>query len=145
MAHPAGGAVCDVRDGHTYEPERFFRFGSTGRGVLIGVLCHFSIMPLVGFHAYPDFVISKPEIAAGNHSDRFLLKRTGIECYGVYREGQPGTFCCGNGHGHVGCLFLALYDEVAGRNTDRNKFINMMMEIIKIVIVRSARVSCTTT
>lgn len=42
----------------------FSGLASTGRGVLVGLLCHFSIMPLVGFLLTKIFHF-EPEIAAG--------------------------------------------------------------------------------
>ncbi|NBC24012.1 MAG: bile acid:sodium symporter family protein, partial [Bacteroidetes bacterium] len=44
--------------------EDFTRLGTTGKGVLVGLICQFSIMPLIGFILTKVFLF-EPEIAAG--------------------------------------------------------------------------------
>lgn len=113
----------------------FTGLGTTGRGVLIGLLCHFSIMPLVGFLLTKIFHFDA-EIAAG-----------------IILIGSCSSGLASNVMVYIARANLVLSVAVTAITTlaapfltpllmkllagtlIQIKFINMMMEIIKIVIV----------
>lgn len=113
----------------------FTSLGSTGRGVLIGLLCHFSIMPLIGFLLTRIFHF-EPEIAAG-----------------IILIGSCSSGLASNVMVYIARANLVLSVAVTAITTlaapfltpllmkllagtlIEIKFINMMMEIVKIVIV----------
>ncbi|MBD0376667.1 MAG: bile acid:sodium symporter family protein [Flavisolibacter sp.] len=113
----------------------FTGLGTTGRGVLIGLLCHFTIMPLVGFSLTKIFHFD-PEIAAG-----------------IILIGSCSSGLASNVMVYIARANLVLSVAVTAMATlvapfmtpflmkllagtlIEVKFINMMMEIIKIVIV----------
>jgi len=113
----------------------FTGLGTTGRGVLIGLLCHFSIMPMVGFLLTKIFHFDA-EIAAG-----------------IILIGSCSSGLASNVMVYIARANLVLSVAVTAVTTlaapfltpllmkllagtlIQIKFINMMMEIIKIVIV----------
>lgn len=113
----------------------FTGLGSTGRGVLIGLLCHFSIMPMVGFLLTKIFHF-EPEIAAG-----------------IILIGSCSSGLASNVMVYIARANLVLSVAVTAITTlaapfltpllmkllagtlIHIKFLDMMMEIIKIVIV----------
>lgn len=115
--------------------EDFTSLGSTGRGVLIGLMCHFSIMPMVGFLLTKIFHF-EPEIAAG-----------------IILIGSCSSGLASNVMVYIARANLILSVAVTAITTlaapfltpllmkllagtlIQIKFIGMMMEIIKIVIV----------
>jgi BASS family bile acid:Na+ symporter len=113
----------------------FTGLAQTGRGVLIGLLCHFSIMPLTGFLLTRIFHFD-PEIAAG-----------------IILIGSCSSGLASNVMVYIARANLILSVTVTAMSTllaplltpflmkllagtlIKIQFINMMMEIIKIVIV----------
>ena len=113
----------------------FSGLASTGRGVLIGLLCHFSIMPLMGLLLVKVFHFD-PEIAAG-----------------IILIGSCSSGLASNVMVYIARANLVLSVTVTAMSTllaplltpllmkllagtfIKIQFINMMMEIIKIVIV----------
>lgn len=113
----------------------FTGLAQTGRGVLIGLLCHFSIMPLTGFLLTRIFHF-EPEIAAG-----------------IILIGSCSSGLASNVMVYIARANLILSVTVTAMSTllaplltpflmkilagtlIKIQFINMMMEIIKIVIV----------
>lgn len=113
----------------------FSGLASTGRGVLIGLLCHFSVMPLVGFLLTRIFHF-EPEIAAG-----------------IILIGSCSSGLASNVMVYIARANLILSVTVTAMSTllaplltpflmkllagtlIKIHFIEMMMEIIKIVIV----------
>jgi len=113
----------------------FTGLAQTGRGVLIGLLCHFSIMPMTGFLLTRIFHFD-PEIAAG-----------------IILIGSCSSGLASNVMVYIACANLILSVTVTAMSTllaplltpflmkilagtlIKIQFINMMMEIIKIVIV----------
>ena len=113
----------------------FSGLATTGKGVLIGLLCHFSIMPLMGFMLTRIFHFD-PEIAAG-----------------IILIGSCSSGLASNVMVYLARANLALSVTVTAMATlvapfltpllmrllagtlIEVKFISMMMEIIKIVIV----------
>lgn len=107
----------------------------TPRGVLVGILCHFSVMPLVGFFLAKVFHF-EPEIAAG-----------------IILIGSCSSGLASNVMAYIAKSNLALSVTVTAITTlvapfmtpllmkwlagamVEVKFVNMMMEIIKMVIV----------
>lgn len=113
----------------------FTGLAQTGRGVLIGLLCHFSIMPLTGYLLTRIFHFD-PEIAAG-----------------IILIGSCSSGLASNVMVYIARANLILSVTVTAMSTllapfltpllmkvlagtlIKIQFINMMMEIIKIVIV----------
>jgi Predicted Na+-dependent transporter len=113
----------------------FSGLAQTGRGVLIGLLCHFSIMPMTGFLLTRIFHF-EPEIAAG-----------------IILIGSCSSGLASNVMVYIARANLVLSVTVTAMSTllaplltpflmkllagtlIKIQFINMMMEIIKIVIV----------
>ena len=113
----------------------FSGIASTGKGVLVGLLCHFSIMPLTGFLLTKIFHF-EPEIAAG-----------------IILIGSCSSGLASNVMVYLARANLVLSVVVTALSTLASpfltpllmkllagtlievKFVNMMMEIIKIVIV----------
>jgi len=113
----------------------FTGLAQTGRGVLIGLLCHFSIMPMTGFLLTRIFHFD-PEIAAG-----------------IILIGSCSSGLASNVMVYIARANLMLSVTVTAMSTllaplltpflmkilagtlIKIQFINMMMEIIKIVIV----------
>lgn len=113
----------------------FTGLASTGKGVLIGLLCQFSIMPLVGFLLTKVFDF-EPEVAAG------------IVLIGACSSGLASNVMTyiAKGNLPLSVTVTAIATLIAPIMTPfmmrtfagtliEVKFINMMMEIVKIVIV----------
>lgn len=113
----------------------FTGLASTGKGVLIGLLCQFSIMPLVGFLLTKVFDF-EPEVAAG------------VVLIGACSSGLASNVMTYIARGNLplSVTVTAIATLIAPVMTPfmmrtfagtliEVKFINMMIEIIKIVIV----------
>ena len=59
------------------------------KGVLVGLLCQYSIMPVVGFTLATLFGFP-PEIAAGSYFNRIISQRAGFKCNDLPGQGKPG-------------------------------------------------------
>jgi BASS family bile acid:Na+ symporter len=113
----------------------FSGLGSTGKGVLIGLACHFSIMPLMGFLLTRVFHF-EPEIAAGiiligscssglaSNVMVYLAKANLVLSVTVTAMATL-----------VAPFLTPLLMRLLAGTLIEVKFVNMMMEIIKIVIV----------
>jgi BASS family bile acid:Na+ symporter len=113
----------------------FSGLGSTGKGVLIGLACHFSIMPLMGFLLTRIFHFD-PEIAAGiiligscssglaSNVMVYLAKANLVLSVTVTAMATL-----------VAPFLTPLLMRLLAGTLIEVKFVNMMMEIIKIVIV----------
>jgi BASS family bile acid:Na+ symporter len=113
----------------------FKGIASTGKGVLVGLICHFTIMPLVGFLLTRLFHFD-PEIAAG------------IILIGCCSSGLASNVMVYLAKGNLvlsvlvtACSTLAaplltpLFMKLLAGTLVEVKFINMMLEIIKMVLV----------
>jgi BASS family bile acid:Na+ symporter len=113
----------------------FSGLGSTGKGVLIGLACHFSVMPLMGFLLTRIFHF-EPEIAAG------------IILIGSCSSGLASNVMVYLARANlvlsvtvtamatlVAPFLTPLLMRLLAGTLIEVKFVNMMMEIIKIVIV----------
>lgn len=113
----------------------FTGLASTGKGVLVGLLCQFSIMPLVGFMLTKVFDF-EPEVAAG------------VVLIGACSSGLASNVMTYIARGNLplSVTVTAIATLIAPIMTPfmmktfagtliEVKFVNMMMEIIKIVIV----------
>ncbi|OQP38799.1 bile acid:sodium symporter [Niastella yeongjuensis] len=115
--------------------EDFTSVGKTGRGVVIGLMCHFSIMPLMGLMLTKVFHF-EPEIAAGiiligstssglaSNVMVYLAKANlmlSVVVTAMATMAAP--------------FFTPLLMKLLAGTLVQVKVINMMMEIIKIVIV----------
>jgi bile acid:Na+ symporter, BASS family len=113
----------------------FSGLGSTGRGVLIGLLCHFSIMPLVGFLLTKIFHF-EPEIAAGiiliGSCSSGLASNVMVY---IARANLVLSVAVTAMATLVAPFLTPLLMKLLAGTLIQIKFINMMMEIIKIVIV----------
>jgi BASS family bile acid:Na+ symporter len=113
----------------------FSGLGSTGRGVLIGLLCHFSIMPLVGFMLTRIFHF-EPEIAAGiiliGSCSSGLASNVMVY---IARANLVLSVAVTAMATLVAPFLTPLLMKLLAGTLIHIKFINMMMEIIKIVIV----------
>ena len=115
--------------------EDFTSVGKTGRGVVIGLMCHFSIMPLMGLLLTKVFHF-EPEIAAG------------IILIGSTSSGLASNVMVYLAKANLmlsvvvtamatlaAPFFTPLLMKLLAGTLVQVKVINMMMEIIKIVIV----------
>lgn len=113
----------------------FSGLGSTGRGVLIGLLCHFSIMPLVGFLLTRIFHF-EPEIAAGiiliGSCSSGLASNVMVY---IARANLVLSVAVTAMATLVAPFLTPLLMKLLAGTLIQIKFINMMMEIVKIVIV----------
>jgi bile acid:Na+ symporter, BASS family len=113
----------------------FSGLGSTGRGVLIGLLCHFSIMPMVGFLLTRIFHF-EPEIAAGiiliGSCSSGLASNVMVY---IARANLVLSVAVTAMATLVAPFLTPLLMKLLAGTLIEIKFINMMMEIIKIVIV----------
>ena len=113
----------------------FTSLGTTGRGVLIGLLCHFSIMPIIGFLLTKLFHFDA-EIAAG------------IILIGSCSSGLASNVMVYIARANLvlsvavtaittlaAPFFTPLLMKLLAGTLIQIKFLGMMMEIIKIVIV----------
>jgi bile acid:Na+ symporter, BASS family len=113
----------------------FSGLGSTGRGVLIGLLCHFSIMPMVGFLLTRIFHF-EPEIAAGiiliGSCSSGLASNVMVY---IARANLVLSVAVTAMATLVAPFLTPLLMKLLAGTLIQIKFVNMMMEIIKIVIV----------
>ena len=113
----------------------FTGLASTGKGVLVGLLCQFSIMPTVGFLLTKVFHF-EPEVAAG------------VVLIGACSSGLASNVMTYIARGNlplsvtvtaiatlIAPIMTPFMMRVFAGTLIEVKFINMMMEIIKIVIV----------
>jgi bile acid:Na+ symporter, BASS family len=113
----------------------FSGLGSTGRGVLIGLLCHFSIMPLVGFLLTKIFHF-EPEIAAGIILIGSCSSGLASNVMVYIARANLVLSVAVTAMATLAAPFLTpLLMKLLAGTLIEIKFINMMMEIIKIVIV----------
>lgn len=113
----------------------FTGLGSTGKGVLIGLACHFSVMPLMGLLLTKVFNF-EPEIAAGiiligscssglaSNVMVYLAKANLVLSVTVTAMATLAA-----------PLLTPLLMKLLAGTLIQIKFINMLMEIIKIVLV----------
>lgn len=113
----------------------FTGLGTTGRGVLVGLLCHFSIMPLVGFLLTKIFHFDA-EIAAGiiliGSCSSGLASNVMVY---IARANLVLSVAVTAMATLVAPFLTPLLMKLLAGTLIQVKFINMMMEIIKIVIV----------
>lgn len=115
--------------------EDFTSVGKTGRGVAIGLVCHFSIMPLMGFLLTKVFHF-EPEIAAGI----ILIGSTSsglasnVMVY-LARANLMLSVVVTAMATMAAPFFTPLLMKLLAGTLVKVKVISMMMEIIKIVIV----------
>jgi BASS family bile acid:Na+ symporter len=115
--------------------EDFTSVGKTGKGVAIGLMCHFSIMPLMGFTLTKVFHF-EPEIAAG------------IILIGSTSSGLASNVMVYLARANLmlsvvvtamatiaAPFFTPLLMKLLAGTLVQVKVVNMMMEIIKIVLV----------
>ena len=113
----------------------FSGLGSTGRGVLIGLLCHFSIMPLVGYLLTRIFYF-EPEIAAGIILIGSCSSGLASNVMVYIARANLVLSVAVTAMATLAAPFLTpLLMKLLAGTLIEIKFINMMMEIIKIVIV----------
>ena len=100
----------------------FSGLASTGKGVAVGLFCHFSIMPLMGLLLTKVFHF-EPEIAAGIILIGSCSSGLGKQCNGVSRQGQLSIKCNCNGHGHISCAIInTAFNENICRHINKNRF-----------------------
>src|SRR5688572_15866516 len=113
----------------------FSGLGSTGRGVLIGLLCHFTIMPLVGFLLTKIFHF-EPEIAAGIILIGSCSSGLASNVMVYIARANLVLSVAVTAMATLAAPFLTpLLMKLLAGTLIEIKFVNMMMEIIKIVIV----------
>jgi BASS family bile acid:Na+ symporter len=111
----------------------FTGLAKTGRGVLIGLLCHFSIMPIVGFTLTKIFDF-EPEIAAGI----ILIGScsSGLASNVMVYIARANLVLSVTAMATLAAPFLTpLLMKLLAGTLIHIQFLDMMMEIIKIVIV----------
>jgi bile acid:Na+ symporter, BASS family len=113
----------------------FSGLATTGRGVLIGLLCHFSVMPLTGFLLTKIFHF-QPEIAAGiiliGSCSSGLASNVMVY---IARANLVLSVTVTAMSTLMAPLLTPLLMKLLAGTLINIKFIDMMMEIIKIVIV----------
>lgn len=113
----------------------FTGLGSTGKGVLIGLLCHFSIMPLMGFLLTRIFHF-ETEIAAGiiliGSCSSGLASNVMVY---IARANLVLSVAVTAMATLIAPFMTPLLMKLLAGTLIEIKFFNMMMEIIKIVIV----------
>jgi len=113
----------------------FSGLGSTGKGVLIGLLCHFSIMPLMGFMLTKIFHF-EPEIAAGIILIGSCSSGLASNVMVYLARANLVLSVTVTAMATLAAPFLTpLLMRLLAGTLIEVKFVNMMMEIIKIVIV----------
>jgi BASS family bile acid:Na+ symporter len=113
----------------------FSGLGSTGKGVLIGLACHFSIMPLMGFLLTRVFHFD-PEIAAGIILIGSCSSGLASNVMVYLARANLVLSVTVTAMATLAAPFLTpLLMRLLAGTLIEVKFINMMMEIIKIVIV----------
>ncbi|MBO2010132.1 bile acid:sodium symporter family protein [Hymenobacter negativus] len=113
----------------------FSGLGSTGKGVLIGLLCHFSVMPLMGLLLTKVFHF-EPEIAAGIILIGSCSSGLASNVMVYLARANMVLSVVITAMATLAAPFLTplLLKLLAGTLIEV-KFVNMMMEIIKIVLV----------
>ncbi|UEG51539.1 bile acid:sodium symporter family protein [Mucilaginibacter daejeonensis] len=113
----------------------FTGLGSTGKGVLIGLACHFSVMPLMGFLLTRIFHF-EPEIAAGIILIGSCSSGLASNVMVYLARANLVLSVTVTAMATLAAPFLTpvLMKLLAG-TLIQIKFVNMMMEIIKIVLV----------
>jgi len=113
----------------------FTGLATTGRGVLIGLFCHFSVMPLMGFLLTRIFHF-EPEIAAGIILIGSCSSGLASNVMVYLARANMVLSVVVTAMATLAAPFLTplLLKLLAGTLIEV-KFVNMMMEIIKIVIV----------
>jgi bile acid:Na+ symporter, BASS family len=113
----------------------FSGIATTGKGVLIGLLCHFTIMPLMGLLLIKVFYF-EPEIAAGiiliGSCSSGLASNVMVY---IARANLVLSVVVTAMATLVAPFLTPLLMKLLAGTLIEVKFINMMMEIIKIVIV----------
>ncbi len=113
----------------------FSGLGSTGKGVLIGLLCHFSVMPLMGFMLTRIFHF-EPEIAAGIILIGSCSSGLASNVMVYLARANLVLSVTVTAMATLAAPFLTpLLMRLLAGTLIEVKFVNMMMEIIKIVIV----------
>src|SRR5215210_6501829 len=113
----------------------FTGLAKTGRGVLIGLLCHFSIMPMVGFLLTRIFHFDT-EIAAGIILIGSCSSGLASNVMVYIARANLVLSVAVTAMATLAAPFLTpLLMKLLAGTLIQIKFINMMMEIIKIVIV----------
>jgi BASS family bile acid:Na+ symporter len=115
--------------------KEFTGIGSTGKGVAIGLLCHFTIMPIVGLLLTKIFNF-EPEIAAGIILIGSCSSGLASNVMVYLAKGNLVLSVFVTAFATLIAPFLTplLMKLLAGKLVPLN-FVDMMMEIIKIVIV----------
>jgi BASS family bile acid:Na+ symporter len=113
----------------------FTGLGSTGKGVLIGLLCHFSIMPMMGLLLTKVFHF-EPEIAAGIILIGSCSSGLASNVMVYLARANLVLSVIVTAMATLAAPFLTpLLMKLLAGTLIEVKFLNMMMEIIKIVIV----------
>jgi BASS family bile acid:Na+ symporter len=113
----------------------FSGLASTGKGVLIGLACHFSIMPLMGFLLTRIFHF-EPEIAAGIILIGSCSSGLASNVMVYLARANLVLSVTVTAMATLAAPFLTpLLMRLLAGTLIEVKFVNMMMEIIKIVIV----------
>lgn len=113
----------------------FSGLASTGKGVLIGLLCHFSIMPLMGFTLTRIFHF-EPEIAAGIILIGSCSSGLASNVMVYLARANLVLSVTVTAMATLAAPFLTpLLMRLLAGTLIEVKFVSMMMEIIKIVIV----------
>lgn len=113
----------------------FTALGSTGKGVLIGLACHFSIMPLTGFLLTRIFHF-EPEIAAGIILIGSCSSGLASNVMVYLARANLVLSVAVTAMATLAAPFLTpLLMKLLAGTLIQVKFLNMMMEIIKIVLV----------
>ena len=113
----------------------FSGIATTGKGVLIGLLCHFSVMPLMGFLLTKIFHF-EPEIAAGIILIGSCSSGLASNVMVYIARANLVLSVVVTAMATLAAPFLTpLLMKLLAGTLIEVKFLNMMMEIIKIVIV----------
>jgi BASS family bile acid:Na+ symporter len=113
----------------------FSGIATTGKGVMVGLLCHFSIMPLIGWTLTKIFHF-EPEIAAGIILIGSCSSGLASNVMVYLARANLMLSVVVTALSTLAAPFLTpLLMKVLAGTLIEVKFINMMMEIIKIVIV----------
>jgi BASS family bile acid:Na+ symporter len=113
----------------------FSGIASTGKGVIVGLLCHFSIMPLMGLLLTKIFHF-EPEIAAGIILIGSCSSGLASNVMSYLARANLVLSVVVTALSTLAAPFLTpLLMKLLAGTLIEVKFVNMMMEIIKIVIV----------
>jgi BASS family bile acid:Na+ symporter len=113
----------------------FTGLGSTGKGVLIGLACHFSVMPLMGFLLTKIFHF-EPEIASGIILIGSCSSGLASNVMVYLAKANLVLSVTVTAMATLAAPFLTpLLMKLLAGTLIQIKFISMMMEIIKIVLV----------